>query len=106
MAENQPEDFKLLAQNMRTYELCGLTEQFGLTETKDIPPGFSQRILPGHYGEYLSLNAIVNFALIENGELKSQLNNFDEIAISQYEVSTTQDAGILELYELIGGIVK
>lgn len=100
---SQPEDFQLLAQNMITYEICGYTEQEGFTEVNDIPVGFNQRVLPGHYGDYLTLAEITNFTLIENGQLKQTLNNTDLALIEQYEIQCSQDASILELYELIGG---
>lgn len=68
--EQQPSDFKLFAQNMWTYELCGYTDQIGYKEVLDIPQGYSQRALPGHYGDYLTMVEITNFMMIENGQLE------------------------------------
>jgi len=74
--DSQPEDFRLLAQNMRTYELCGLTEHietWASNKADEIPHGFEQRVLPGHYGEYLTLAEIETLQMIETGEMKEAL---------------------------------
>ncbi len=101
--DNQPQDFRLIAQNMSTYEVCGYTEQTGFIEVDDIPQGFEQRVLAGNYGQNLTSVEIANFALIENGELKRTLDNADLAIINQYEVQVAQDAAIIEIYEMMEG---
>jgi len=59
--ENMPEGFRCIAQNMQTYEVCGYTDQEGFEVVEDIPPGFAQRMLPGHYGEFLTVDEIENY---------------------------------------------
>jgi hypothetical protein len=68
--DNQPEDFHLLAQNMRTYAVCGHSDAEGYETVDDIPPGFEQRVLPPQYGRFLTLAQINNGLLLENGALK------------------------------------
>jgi hypothetical protein len=101
----QPEDFKLLAQNMQTFEVCGYTEQDGFKEITEIPPGFEQRVLPEHYGRFLTLAEIANFALIENGEMRQILDNTEQAIIELSETSESQDAAMLELSEKIERMV-
>jgi hypothetical protein len=67
---NQPEDFRLLAQNMTTYTVCGHSNAEGYETVDDIPPNFEQRCLPPHYGRFLTLAQITNGLLLENGALK------------------------------------
>jgi hypothetical protein len=79
--ENQPEDFRLLAQNMQNYDVCGYTEQEGYAEVTDIPSGFEQRVLPPQYGIYLNLQQINTGLLLENRELSKQRSDIDFIAV-------------------------
>jgi hypothetical protein len=104
----QPEDFRLLAQNMRTFEVCGFTDLEGFEdkEVADIPSGFEQRVLPEHYGGFLTLPEITNLALIKNGEMKEVLDNSEQAIIELNEISESQDAAILELNDLIEGLVS
>jgi hypothetical protein len=56
---SQPRDFHLLAQNMQTYEICGLSNAEGYNVVHDIPEGFEQRCLPPEHGKYLTLAQII-----------------------------------------------
>lgn len=94
--DNQPLDFKLLAQNMRTYQLCGLTAQEGFEEVPDIPLGYSQRVLPGHYGDYLTMTEITNFELIQSGQMADQLTNLDAVTT---ELSVIEVERVMEDYK-------
>jgi hypothetical protein len=90
--DSQPEDFRLLAQNMKTYALCGHSDAEGYETVDDIPPGFAQRALPPQYGEHLTLAQINNGLLLENGELKSLVRQVTDAQLA-----------IVELYE--GGTI-
>ena len=71
---NQPSDFRLLAQNMVTYDVCGYTNLEGFTEVDDIPSGFLQRVFPyARYGEYLTESEIARFLLIESDEFHKKI---------------------------------
>ena len=67
---NQPEDFRLLAENINSYKICGHSEAEGYETVDEIPPGFEQRVLPPQYGRHLTLAQINNGLLLENGELR------------------------------------
>lgn len=55
-----PDDFKLIAQDIRSGELCGYTEEDGYTEVKEIPWGFHQRCLPAEWGDkWMSVKEIL-----------------------------------------------
>jgi hypothetical protein len=84
---NQPEDFRLLAQNMATYALCGHSDAEGYETVDDIPPGFVQRVLPPHYGEHLTLVQINNGLLLENGELKKLAQQSGDVQMALIELA-------------------
>ena len=69
-SENPPEDFQLLAQNMRTLEVCGYTNETGYKEVTDIPYGYHQKCLPGEYGDkHMSLNEIKTARMTMDGDI-------------------------------------
>ena len=71
---NQPSDFRLLAQNMVTYNVCGYTNEEGFAKVDDIPCGFLQRVFPyARYGEYLTESEITRFLLIESDEFHKKI---------------------------------
>ena len=76
--DNVPDDFRLIAQNMSTFEICGFTDEPGYDAVDDVPAGFEQRVLPGHYGQFLTLTEILNFQLIESGSMKNMLDETTE----------------------------
>jgi hypothetical protein len=80
-----------MAQNMTTYEICGYTEQDGFDEVLDIPSGFEQRVLPGHYGRFLTLAEISNFTLIENGMMKNTLDGLSVFFLNSLGLSFSDD---------------
>lgn len=80
--DNQPSDFKLLAQNMQNYAICGYTEEEGFDVVEDIPSGFQQRVFPyDRYGKYLSLHEITRYSLIENDMMPKNRADTDYLAI-------------------------
>lgn len=80
---------------MHTYGLCGLTAQEGFEEVMDIPSGYSQRVLPGHYGDYLTIAEITNFELIQSGQMADQLTNLDAVTT---ELSAIEVERVMEEY--------
>ncbi len=62
---NRPEDFRLLAQNPKTYECVGYSSDTSFEEITEIPDGFEQRVLPPSYGIQLNVAQITNGLLLQ-----------------------------------------
>ena len=85
-----PYKFALLSQRMSDYLLCGKVTgdiaQFRASgivyeEVTEIPMGFSQRVLPPQYGEFLSLAQIDTGQRLEKLTMQKSASDIEYIAI-------------------------
>ncbi len=98
--DNQPDDFRLLAQNMSTYQICGHSDAEGYETVDEIPRGFMQLVLPPQHGQYLTLEQINNSLLLENGELKRLSQRNAELEQQNIDIQLA----LTEIYE--GGLAN
>ena len=90
LIKEAPYRFNLLSQRMTDYLLCGKVTgdiaQFKASgivyeEVADIPMGFSQRVLPPQYGEFLTLTQIDTGQRLEKQAMQKTQADVEYISI-------------------------